>query len=475
MANPSQGMLGNLFNSGYAGVRQEELDEEKRMQALSAMDGFQADRLATYEGANMLGKGLGSLAASAAGRDPRTPAKIRADAIEAAKAQVMKLGFDPERDSDQFYIEVMRALQKQGLIPEMMAIRKEWQEEKAALAKEKLGTDKLALEKEDLERKALKDQLDYDAKLAKIESLTKVGVPLKNATKLTRLFAEREALSPSDPNLAAKRAAYDKAIQVESSGKVAARDLGGVSELYNTSTGQPVRTTDKTLPPRDEEKKNAAGEKLESVYREAMAGLQKQYDAVIALHNHSGVDGITGRFAQWVGDKDSTILGTMATIVAPQDALNALALYKQIEGARFLAALMQLKKQSATGASGLGAVSNSEGDRVVSEAAALSREQDTASMREQIATYANFLEGFAQRLADAAAKDGIQPIMLATKALSVPRGRTRPKPSARPATELPVPPVTPKQAPRPVVPPSGATGTAVQWERGPDGKLRRKQ
>lgn len=461
-------MLGNLFQSGYGAARQEELDNDKRLREQAAMDGFQADRYATYQGADLAGRGLGSAAASAAGLDPRTPVQRNEQAIEAAKAQVAQLGFNPDdpKSMDAFYKQVVLILQKQGLVPEAMAVAQEYRAAKKADAAAQLGNDTLGLKKKELERKIERDAQDYELGQAKIQALVDKGVPVKAASTIGKLFSDMNALPPGDP----ARASYKKAIENAASGKILVQDLGDHVQLFDATTRQPIRTDDKGLPARDQAKRTAAVEQAAKIYPETMAGIQQQYDTVVALHNHSGLAGITGPFAQWVGDK--SMLGTIATVAAPNDARNALALYNKVIGGTFLSGLVRLKEASKTGASGLGSVSEVEGDKVQSDAAALSRVQQTEAMREQLATYATFLEGFAQRLATGAAKDGTQPISLRAQALTVPRSPTRPKPSGRPASELPVPPVTPRPASPGTTP---TTGVVQEWERGPDGKLRRKQ
>lgn len=110
---PNQGMLGGLFSPNFRNLRDEELDENRRLDALAA-DPFRAMARTAYEGAGIAGRGLGTAVAGAAGKDPRTPTARNAQAVEAAKAEVAKLGFDPEdpKSLDSFYKQVISILQK---------------------------------------------------------------------------------------------------------------------------------------------------------------------------------------------------------------------------------------------------------------------------------------------------------------------------------------------------------------------------
>jgi hypothetical protein len=209
---------------------------------------------------------------------------------------------------------------------------------------------------------------------------------------------------------------------------------------------------------------------MSSAYAEAKAGYQKQYDAAVALYNSPGLSGITGRFGRLVGeerDGQLTTAGHIATTAASGASRAALALWKQVTGATFLAGLAQLKAASPTGSTGLGAVSNAEGARVTAAAAALSREQDDADLRKQLAIYIQTLVESAGRLDAAANGDKVTPIPLRTSALGGAQGV--------PVAAAPV--AAPSPAATPVAAPAAAGGpkvTETEFEWGPDGKLRPK-
>jgi hypothetical protein len=460
MAYPNTGMLGELFSPKARDLRAEEEAEERRLQ-FQAQDPFRAAAHAAYTGGAMAGKGLGTLAAGAMGRDARSPAQRNVDAVEAAKAQVSRMGFNPEdpKSIDQFYKQVIAILQKQGLVAEAVAVAKEWNAQKLATSKDKLAV-------EELERRKRRD-LATDARAVERNAILakKLG---KAASPVGKLLDDMDGTT--DP---VRRAHLAKAVENATAGKVQVRDLGDRVELLerNPVTGkwELIREDDKGLTPRDEEKADDKTATAKQAYSEYMAGLQKQYNAAVELHNHRGVEGITGRWGRWVGEeKNAPWIGSLASWLSEDDARAALALHDQVTGGTFLAGLAKLKAASKTGATGLGAVSEREGDKVQSDAAALNRIQQAPDYRRQLATYIAEMQGFAARLADGAAADKIPAVPLQTKPLVAPRGGKRP--AARPAAPA-APAPTPKVAPVPV---DGAGDWTPEKERRLQ-ELQRKQ
>jgi hypothetical protein len=428
------GMLGELFSPKVRDLRAEEAAEEQRLQ-FQAADPFRAMAHTAYTGGAMAGRGLGTLGATALGRDARSSGERNVQAVEAAKAQVAGLGFNPDdpKSIDGFYKNVISILQKQGLVAEAMAVAKEWNAQKLATSKETLAV-------EELERKKRRDAAT-DARAMERNAI--LGKRLgKAASPVGKLLDDMDGTA--DP---VRRAHLAKAVENATAGKVQVRDLGDRVELLerNAVTGkwELIREDDKGLTPRDdlkdEEKKGTA----QQAYGEYMAGVQKQYNAAVELHNHPGVEGITGRLGRKVGEEGFG--GEAMTLVSGDATRAALALYKQVTGGTFLAGLAKLKAASKTGATGLGAVSEREGDKVQSDAAALDRAQEAPDFRRQLATYIAEMQGFAGRLADAAAADKIPAIPLATKSLAAPRGG---KPAARPAAAAPAAPAAPATARR---------------------------
>jgi hypothetical protein len=162
-----------------------------------------------------------------------------------------------------------------------------------------------------------------------------------------------------------------------------------------------------------------------------MSALQNTYNAAVRLHNHAGVSGITGRLGRLVGEP--SMAGQAATTAASAESRAALALWKQISGTTFLEGLQQLRAASPVGSTGLGQVSNIEGDKVQSAAAALAREQDAADFRLNLKIYLGKLAEAAKALAAAAPIDKVTPIPLKEMPLSVLGGKPSERAPAAPA------------------------------------------
>ncbi len=451
------GMLDGLFAPKIRDVRQEEIDEDRRISDLAA-DPFKAMAMTAYGSARDAGRALGETAASAFGKDPRTPTKRHSDAVEAAKAQVAQLGLNPDdpKSMDEFYRQVIMILQKQGLAAEALAVGKEYQAQKRAAAKGDL-------EVQELQRKKDRD-LATNARAAERNAiLAKKGL---GTPETLRLLAELD-------NTPVEQAEKRKAITARLNALAAAGnkgikivDLGNEVQIVDAATGKEIRSEDKgaepakSATPANTAKEKAAKEAAKDAYVEAKAGLQRQYDAVVALHNHPGVEGITGRIGRKVGEEG--FVGETMTTVASGPARAALALHEQVVGGTFLAGLVKLKAASKTGATGLGAVTEKEGNKVQSDAAALNRAQDAPAYRQQLSIYASEMIAFGQRLDAAAQDDGIPPVPLTEKPLQAPqRGR---RAADKPAAAAPA------AAPAPAAPAAGV----VRWVR-KDGKLVKEQ
>jgi hypothetical protein len=450
----SGGMLGNLFTAGDNAQRAEEREDQMGLERLSAMDGFQADRLATYQGADMAGKGIGQLAAVAAGKDPRSPAVRNAQAIEAAKAQVAQLGFDPDdpKSMDTFYKQVIEILRKQGLVAEAMAVAGEWNTKKQGDAKTAAEQEKLRLENEKLLRQKNKDDNDYDLGLARIEALKAKGLGAA-ASPIGKMMRDMD--NATDPVM---RAHLKRAIENASAGKVIVQDLGDRVQLLDATTREPIRTDEKGLAPRDVAKSDKADEKDKFAYAEIKADMQRQVDKAAELHNHAGLNGMTGPLGRLVG-KDSGV-GEIATTLARGPTRAAHAVYVSVIGGTLLTGLAKLKRESPTGASGLGALSEQEGNKVQADAAALGQHQDAADLRVRLREYINNIMQAGARLDGKAQATGVTVIPLHQPALTGPRGKVAVTPEA-PSTPATAAPAAPANGRIRIRLPDGRTGTTT--------------
>ena len=436
------GMLSGLFAPKYDDMQQDRRDEESRLQRVATMDPFQQAGYAGLQGARMAGRGLGTAVAGAMGADARPPAEKNMDAVTEAKRQVSELGFDPEdpKSIDEFYKRVIQILQKQGLAAEALAVAREWQTQKRADLRAGNEDKRLQLQNDELARKRERDAANTATARERNRILEQRGA-LKPET--IQLLAEYDGVDPLDANGKFKQDAIVARLNAISAPKGVKFVNAGNRIVMTDSQGNELRTIEVGARPMNEKDEAKAADKdrnLGSAYASAKADYQKQYDAAVALHNHPGLSGITGRIGRLVGEEKEgqlTTAGHLATTAASDTSRAALALWKQVTGTTFLAGLAQLKAASPTGTTGLGAVSNAEGSKVQAAAAALSREQSDADLRKQLAIYIQTLVDSAGRLDAAATGEKVQAIPLRTKPLAgAPAQAAQPPaqpPSAAPA------------------------------------------
>src|SRR3972149_5087234 len=180
----AQGMLSGLFN--IPAIDPAAQKEEERLRSLAQMNPFDAAAYTAYSGGAQAGQGIGKSAAGLTGRDVRTPTAKRTDAIEAAKAQVSQLGFNPEdpKSIDTFYRQVIQILQRQGLAGEALDVAREWSEHNKDTDTAALGRGKLAESVAKREAKKISDA-ERNATLK-----------AKNAPELARMIDIVESFDP---------------------------------------------------------------------------------------------------------------------------------------------------------------------------------------------------------------------------------------------------------------------------------------
>jgi len=407
----SGGMLGNLFSNSDRVSRQEDLDDEKRLADLAHMGGFAADRLATYQGADMAGKGLGSAVAAAVGKDPRTPAVRNEQAIQAAKAQVSALGFNPDDPAsiDNFYKKVIGILQQQGLVAEAMAVAKEYRDEKT-------GAQKLSLQERELTRRESADVNRADYNDARITS--REGIEASRNASREEIAAAK--LSPKDVSRGPFKTLNlpDRVILIDRNGDVVRTEMKGVSPLQA-------------------EKAAKSDEHDAYAYANIKADMQRQINASAELYNHPGLPNIVGVTGEAAGKEDRGIIGFGASVLAGEKGLGAADLHKSVVGGTLLTGLIRLKEASKTGASGLGALSEKEGDKVQSAVATLGRFQPVKSLRAHLVEYIDGIMAGGARLDEKAKATGVAVIPLQRPALKGASGAAPQVPSAAPAAAAP--------------------------------------
>lgn len=453
------GMLPGLFAPTYGNLRQDALDEENRLQRVAAMDPFTQAGYAGLQGARMMGRGLGEAVAGAMGADSRSPAQRNVDAIEAAKAEVAKLGFNPDdpKSIDEFYKRVIMILQQNKLPAEALEVAKEWHKQKNEdlVTKSKL---------DEVERKRARDAQQDARTHERNLILEKKGALGSNVLQLLNRY---DAIDPNNPNaefiknkivelLNAEVAKGNKGVVFENAGdRIIVRDKGTGAILSVDTVG--AKPMDEKSAAKAEEK----GATLETAYEQAKLKLQQDYDAAVELYNHPGLKEATGTLAGLAvkGDPNNpgfwNILNRARMSSAGQSAV---AKMQQVMGGVFISALTDLKAASKTGSTGLGALTEVEGSKIQNAKAALDPQQQYPSYRANLAQYIKQLQDSGAVLDSGAQRAGVKTLRpLQAKPLQ----GVQASPTAAPVQ----PP-----APAPSAPPAAPQGDRVRVKM-PDGQV----
>lgn len=128
--------------------------------------------------------------------------------------------------------------------------------------------------------------------------------------------------------------------------------------------------------------------------RAALVATNERLDDTIEiakrLRDHPGLSAITGK---------GSVLKPF-TGLREEDSRNAQALYEQLSARVFLSALQGLKDASKTGSTGLGALTEREGDKVQNAEAAMKQYQGTPAFQAELDRYIKILERTKGRLTE---------------------------------------------------------------------------
>ncbi len=453
------GMLPTLFGPQAKDARLENLDNENHLMNLAQTGPFGAAAYTSYQGGQQAGQGLGKAVGGALGLDTRTPVEKNQAAIEAAKAQVSQLGFNPDdpKSMDTFYKQVIQILQKQQLTAEAMQVAQEWHAQKRQ-------DTQLDLQNAELQRKREKDAAQNSANVERnrilAQRLGKMGDPV------IQLLNQLDALDPNSPADQLKREAIKKRLDALSKGMgIKIADLGDRVQILDAATGQPIGEEQKGAAPMNEKdagKKEQQGNQLQTAYEHAKLQLQRDYDAAVDLYNDPGLKDAVGPVAGtvWKGSaqEEPGFGQTLNRSRLSRAGQAAGPRIMQVRAGTFLSALQQLKSasKSPTGATGLGSLTETEGAKIQNATAALDPQQYVGPFRARLSDYISLLVQEDQLLDAAARRDGVTVSgPLRTKPLR--GGSNAPAaPQAAPAApEAPAAPAaTPVAAPAPVAPPS---------------------
>jgi hypothetical protein len=393
----AQGMFSNLFNPR---VDPAIAEDEERLRALAGMKPHEQMGYTSLSGGAQMGQGLGKMAAGLTGRDTQSPTVKRNAALEAAKAEIAQLGAKPDREA------MIAILRKHGLLGESLDVG-------SALTDQDATAERLRIQAEESARKAKKDVLTDERAKERNAILKTNGVP--EFGKYIQMI--EDAVDPATRQLYTERVNQ----MLGKSGKgIKVVDLGDRVQLVDAATGKPVGAEmDKGSAPLNEKDaaKAAAEEKRQGgAYSKAMAGAQSDYDAAVRLYSHPGVSAMTGAWMRLVGEPGA--FGQIVTSMTTDAGRAAFELWRQVTGKTFLSGLNALKEASPTGSTGLGQVSNIEGDKVQASMAALGRSQNAADFRLNLKVYIAKLEEAADNMASAAPIDLLKPILLQKKPLT---------------------------------------------------------
>lgn len=441
------GMLSGLFNPTEKDLLAAQRDENTQLDSLAQNGPFAALARTAYEGGHTAGRGLGTMLASAAGADARSPLQRYSDAVEKAKAEVAKLGFNPDDPNtiDDFYKHVIMILQQQGLAADALAVGKEYSAQKHQRATEALGLK--------AETRKASTAAAQDARAAERNQILMQKFQAQGP-EIVRLLG---MLDEMNADTGAKDPYKEKAIMARidslSGGGIKVVNAGDHYVVVDAKTGAEISKGDigaKPASEKDQTKNDQAMAQVENAYQQTKLSLQQNYDNAVELYNHPGLKDAVGVLAGMISrDSEHVGVGDFLNRARLSDvAKAAVAKLQQVRGQTFIGALTDLKAASPkTGATGLGSLTEVEGKKIQNAKAALDPQQGYASFRQYLSQYVHQIESSGQVLDDGAKRYGIETFYpLRVKPLP---GAPSPQasPASAPATGAPTAPVAPAAAP----------------------------
>lgn len=371
------------------------------------------------------GRALGQAFGTVVGADTRTPAEKSRYAIARVQDKIKAAGIDPDDPTtiDNFYKQSISALQQEGLAPAALAVAKEY--EQRTLARREQG-------RKDVATAAANENAIERNRIA----LLKLGT---GGPKIVQLMNQFDA--ETDPT---RKATIKQAIDNMIAGKgVKAVALGDRVELVDAQTGQTIRTMGVGMTPGAEKKAEAGDQKMSMAFDAARAALQSRYDAAVQLYNMGGLSGITGGIRGPILNSPDMAGHQAALQTLSGDARAAFDLFQRVRATSFIEAFAEIKAQSTSSGSGLGALSDAEGRKLENAKSALGLNQEADAFRRNLAQYINDMKTTAA-LFDNYRPEGATAGPLQEKALT--GGRAAPR-RAAPAPAAPAAPAVAPSAP----------------------------
>jgi len=437
------GMFGNLF-----GPDPEAEARDRRQRALALMTPDQQLRYTANSSAAGIGEGISQ---AFGGGDKRAQASQELKAL----AQSVRPG------TPEFYEKAAAILQKYGLVEEAAAMQERLNSMKQQdIENERAGQSDVGKWQKTLdklyERKKNGDN-SVDAAIAAIEQKLKTyGVEKARGSGaqsgLGKLIADMNA--ETDPKV---KAMYGEKIakELKRGGEGGMSAANRIQLMRLEAQIERWKAEDARKNAEEKRKQEAADTKAADAKQGRAEALKNYYIELgrqvrdtEELRDHPGLNGIVG-----------PVYGRTPTIT--DDSSNALAVYKRVQGQTFLRALKRLKEASKSGASGLGQLTEIEGEKIQNAEVALDRVQNLDSMVTHIDTYLLELRSAMQAAQREMQALGVSPPPIP----ALPKGY---KPQQNPKQEPVMDTESMSAAPPPPAKPK-------VFDVGPDGKVKRSK
>ena len=332
---------------------------------------------------------------------------------QSAAAELTALAQRVRPGTEEFYAAAIPILQKYNLVAEAEAMEKQRMTLEVGKA-EMTPALKLQRARDMLAKRPDAASPQVQAALAAIDrEIAALGVPKTGGAdpELVRLQQARAAAT--DP---AVRAELDTAIK----NYLAAKDKSVEKPMSEAERRRVelAESKEARAEKKDAAKVAEAEASAVNALQASIRALDEEITAATRLLAHPGIAGITG---PRIGALPDSVVAAMSG-----DRAGAMALYLTLQGQTFIRALQDLKATSKTGASGLGQLTEIEGNKIQQAKAAINRQQDPAQFERTIRAYlANLQSGRKAAEGILTAKKGEVPV-------------APPVPSDRPAVAAPV-------------------------------------
>lgn len=361
--------------------------------------------------------------------DTRTDPMKQRDAVADIKAKLTASRLEP--GSAEYLALLAKLFQGHGMVEQAIAVAGQAEAMRAKQAEE--------------QRKGAKTTADISA-IVERNAIARARVG-GDPRETEQLLSKLDTLSPGDPQ---RQFLINRLNALAKGSDVKFFDLGDRVQIIDAQTGAEIREEAKGAKPetlKEQTKREEGPGNLQSGYDQTRLKMQGIYDSILRLARHPGTQRLVGYFSGLAGESDSEKTGgasgyfsEAALASIGDDGRAALQLYKQIGGQAFLGALTDLKQESkAAGArgSGLGALSDAEGKRIVQAAAAIGLRQPVDAFYKSLAIYADQIAKSAALMDEHAARADVKVKPLVTAPITAPPARRvfgpRRTPAAAPA------------------------------------------